>query len=120
VTNERLLKIGCGLTLVCGLLLLFPSSGSSQLRAPMPPRFSPAPFLGVPFPPNTQPMLAIGGFSGFGNAMGVQGMQGGGIQGQNMGGTQGGFGIGTGGFQMYSNFNFANGLFPQPQVPPVR
>src|SRR5437879_3729782 len=102
MSNERLLKISCGAALTFGLLLLFPVKGSSQglgiqgsgsrqnvVRGSFPRTQTATPFLGIPNPPNFQPMLMIGGlqlggFQGMAglsasgsSALGAQGMSGG-------------------------------------------
>ena len=79
MTCERLVKLGIGLPLVCGLLLVMPQCAprNGSVRACGRPAFNPM----VQMMPNTQMMLMIGGFAGMGGS-GM--MMGGG--GMNMGG----------------------------------
>src|SRR5436189_194625 len=71
---ERLLRAGCVLTLVVGLLLVFAPEGASQIRG-LPPVPTFPPNFGVPFPPNMVGFMGIGGGGGLmgGRMMGMQG-----------------------------------------------
>src|SRR4051794_5763299 len=78
MTEQSWIKIGFALVLGCGLLLVWPGKGASQVRSGsqlrpaqvrlLPNRFTTQPFLGVRNPPNFQPMQAFGGFPVFPNS----------------------------------------------------